>query len=165
MTTDGHISNFLRDAQYRIAKISIEMNEIEDKGSYQYDALNHSRAELSVFMSILYEGKYLIDGGYNHLQIGTGKTWTDRELISEIEYLRYYHKMNEVPYITFTQHYPKIIAALSGGGSGSSGSLPSGNLGQLMGFDANGTPTPIDYDVWGGHRDGESINSYFSGRV
>jgi len=60
MTLSDHISNYLRDAQYRIAELSIEMNELEDQGSYQYQKLYRSRLELALLMDILYEGKWLI---------------------------------------------------------------------------------------------------------
>lgn len=164
MTVDDHVANFLRDAQFRIAEISVEINGLEDKGSYQYTKLNESRLQLSLFMSMLYEGKWLITGSYNHVQIGEGQTWTEYELISEIQYLRHYNKMNVVPYITFTPHYPKIAGLINGGGSGSVSSLPAGNFGQLMGFNGNGDPEAQDIDEWAGHRTGETITAYFSGR-
>jgi hypothetical protein len=170
MTLNDHIANFLRDAQYKIAEISVKMNEIEDQGSYQYRELHKSRRDLTRFMNSLYEGKWLIQSGYNHMQIGEpgeGKTWTEREVIEEIQHLRYYNKMNEVPYITFTARYPKIVSIINGGGPGSGnvGNLPSGVFGQLMGFNGAGQPEPQTISPWGGHIDGESITAYFSGRL
>lgn len=165
MTLNDHIANYLRDAQYRIGELSVEMNEIEDQGSYQYRELYRSRLELAVFMDLLYEGKWLIQDGYTHLQVGEDLTWTEREVIEEIQYLRYHNQMNEIPYITFTGHYPKIVSIINGGGSGSDGSLPAGQFGQFMGFNGSGQPEAQSFDPWGGHIDGESINAYFSGRL
>jgi hypothetical protein len=163
MTYDDYIANYLRDAQGRIAELSVEMNELEDQGSYQYRKLVRSRSEIAAFMSILYEGKWLIDGGYNHIQVGEGMTWTEREIIEEIEYLRYLHKMNELPYITFTAHYPRIASIINGGGAGSGvAAVPVGTYGQLMGFDGGGGPEAQDISPWAGYIDGESINTYFS---
>ena len=162
MTLDEYIANYLRDAQGRIAEISVEMSELEDQGSYQYRKLYRSRLALSTFMDLLYEGKWLIKDGYNHMQIGETLTWTEREVIEEIEHLRYYNKMNELPYITFTAHYPKIASVISGGGSGSGSSLPAGNYGQLMGFDGSRRPEAQTISPWAGHLDGETITAYFS---
>ncbi len=165
MTIDDYIANFLRDGQYRIAVLSVEMNELEDQGSYQYKKLDRSRKDIANFMAILYEGKWLVQSAYNHMQIGAELTWTEREVTEEIEYLRYYNKMNEVPYITFTGHYPKIASIINGGGSGSGDSLPVGTFGQLMGFGGSGIAEAQTIDEYGGHIDGESITSYFIGRL
>jgi hypothetical protein len=163
MTIDEYIANYLRDAQGRIAQLSVEMNQLEDQGSYQYRTLYRSRLELAVFMDLLYEGKWLVKDGYNHMQIGENLTWTEREVIQEIEHLRYYNKMNELPYITFTAHYPKIASIISGGGAGSgSAAVPVGAFGQLMGFNSAGGPEAQDISAWAGHITGESINAYFS---
>jgi hypothetical protein len=168
MTVDDYIANYLRDAQYKIALLSVDMNKLEDQGSYSYNKLFKARLELATFMRVLYEGKWLVSGGYNHLQIGETSTdviWTERQVIEEIEYLRYTHGMNEVPYITFTAHYPKIASSINGGGSGSGGSLPAGQYGQLIGYDGGGNPEAQSIDSWGGHQDNETINTYFSGRI
>jgi hypothetical protein len=166
MTLDDYIANFLRDAQYKIAVLSVEMNEIADQGSYQYKTLYKSREYISGFMAILYEGKWLINSGYNHMQVGEEEmTWTEREIKEEIDYLRYYYSMNEVPYVTFTAHYPKIVSIINGGGSGSGTSLPAGQYGQLMGFSQSGVAQAEDIDEWAGHLDGETITSYFNGRL
>lgn len=165
MTLDDYIANFLRDGQYRIAELSVEMNELEDQGSYQYVKLARSRKDIANFMAILYEGKWLVQSAYNHMQIGADLTWTEREVIEEIEHLRYYNKMNEMPYINFTAHYPKIASIISGGGTGSGDSLPVGSYGQLMGFNPSGIAEAQTIDEYGGHIDGESITSYFSGRL
>lgn len=171
MTIHDYINDFLRDAQYRVATLSVEIDQIGDDGSYQYRELFQKRLELTTFMDIVYEGKwYITNGGYNHIQYTTTSDtedmWTEREVIQEIEHLRYYTEMNEVPFVNFTAHYPQIVNLIGSGGSGSgSTSLPAGQFRQFMGFNATGYPEAQDIDEWGGHIDGESITSYFSGRL
>ncbi len=248
MTLSDHISNYLRDAQYRIAELSIEMNELEDQGSYQYQKLYRSRLELALLMDILYEGKWLIQkkkltitavtkatpavvtlsdigtlsnndvieiknvrgmtelngnkytvrnisgntfelydeagttainssaygtytsGGdlivswYNHLQLGSSSTWTENDVISEIQYLRYHHHIDEAPGITFTGHYLKIASTISGGGTGSGTGLPAGQYGQFIWYNASNTAEAVTLSEWGGQLPSETITQYFSNR-
>lgn len=251
MTLNDYIANYLRDAQYKIAELSVEMDTLQDQGSYQYEKLYRSRLELAMFMDILYEGKWLIRKGvlvptgvsnasickitvasigalaegdivyfnnlqgmtqlngnkykvknifqqvsagtytfelydintsapidssaygtwtsgtgniviswYNHLDVGT--TWTEWEVIAEIEHLRYYHHLNEAPGINFTGHYLKIASTISGGGTGSGGTLPAGTIGQLVTYNSSGDPISQTYDVWAGMDVGQTIASYFT---
>lgn len=170
MTINDHINNFLRDAQYRIGTLSVEIDNLKDKGSYEYRILFEKRLHLSVFMDIVYEGKWYIIDGYNHIQYitttGEAEGWTEKEVIREIEHLRYYTDMNEVPFITFTAHYPQIINLTGSNeqvGSGGSG-LPVGTTGQIIFYNASGIPYTDSISPWAGMNTGESINSYFSGR-
>lgn len=249
MTLSQYISDFLRDAQNKVAEISVEMNALEDQGSYQYQKLHRSRLELALFMERLYEGKWYIRKGlltitavskanpcvitvsdigtlaegdiiyinnvkgmtqlngnkysikniyqntfelynetgttkidstgyntytsggkvtigwYNHLQIGATSTWTENEVISEIEHLRYYHNINTAPGLSFTGHYLKIASTIVGGGSGSGSSLPAGQYGQLIYYNASNEPQAIAYSDWGGHINTETISDYFTGRI
>jgi hypothetical protein len=171
MTIDQAISNFLRDAQYRIGYLSWKMDELQDSGSYQYRDLYKKRLQLSVFMSILYEGNWgIITPDFNHIQYdeatGCKTTWTEEEIMREIDYLRYYTGMNEVPYVTFTGHYPLISQSSSGesGGSGSGATLPQGLYGQMLVYNLTNQLVAVDIDEYGGMLDGESINAYFSDR-
>lgn len=247
MTLNEYIANYLRDAQAKIAELSVEMNELEDQGSYQYQKLYRSRLELALFMDILYEGKWLVEkekltvtgitkanpaivtvsnignlsngdivkiqsvkgmtqvndvkfmvrnidgntfelyneagtatinstsygtytsGGeavvswYNHLQVGT--TWTEKDIISEIEYLRYHHHIDEAPGITFTGHYLKIVSTISGGGTGSGTGLPAGQFGQIVYYNTSNIAEAIYPSDWGGQLPSETITQYFSGRT
>ena len=169
MTINEYIDSFLRDAQYRIATLSVEIDSLEDKGSYQYRELFNKRLELSTFMDIVYEGKWYIIDGYNHIQYTESadqeETWTEKEVIQEIEYLRYYTEMNEVPFITFTAHYPQIVNSIGSGGSGSGTDFPAGLPGQTIFYNASSEPYADWIDPYGGMYTGESINSYFSGRL
>jgi hypothetical protein len=97
---------------------------------------------------------------YNHLDVGT--TWTEWEVIAEIEHLRYYHHLNETPGINFTGHYLKIASTISGGGTGSGGTLPAGTVGQLVTYNSSGDPIAETYDVWAGMNVGQTIASYFN---
>lgn len=173
MTIAQHIANFLRDSQYRIAQLSCDMDNISDEGSYKYQELYQKRLQLSVFMDVCYEGNWRIIGDdFNYIQyVDEAHTdqrcfWTEKEVLSEIDYLRYYTQMNEYPWITFTGHYPLILASSSSvsGGSGSGGSLPQGLYGQMIVYNLSNIPVAVDVDEYGGMLDGEPISSYFSGR-
>jgi hypothetical protein len=167
MTIDEHISNFLRDAQYRIAQLSVEMDKLQDEGSYRYQVCFKQRLKLIIFMNLLFEGKWFIaDGGYNHIQYGdTDDTWTETELIHEIEELRYYTNMNEVPYITFTAHYPQIASYLGTAGPVGSGTeFPSGEQGDTIFYNFAGVPYADNIDPWAGPFHDQTIDNYFLNR-
>lgn len=156
------IAAFLRDGQYRIAELSIELNVLRDDGSQEHNSLIEKRELIATLMDMLYEGCWLITSGYNHVQVGTGLTWSERELQAEIEYVRYETNMNEMPGINFTPHYPQIVQIITGGGTGSGGSLPSGNFGQFLMYDINGQLIPIDISPYGGWSVTDSITQYFN---
>jgi len=173
MTINEHIDLFLRDAQYRIAQLSVEIDELEDQGSYKYQELFRWRLELSSFMDVVYTGVWFITDGFNHIQLtdeqDTEEGWTESEVMQEIEYLRYYTLMNEAPFITFTGHYPQIVNPVSQTtGIGSVGNgviLPSGQPGMTVFYDASGQLYADSISPYSGHIDNESINAYFSGRL
>jgi hypothetical protein len=246
MTLSEYISNYLRDAQNRIAEVSNEMNTLEDQGSYKYEELSRSRLEMALFMDMLYEGKWLVRKGtleiiaasrqstcvvevsdignlsegdivyiknvrgmtqlngskfiarniyentfelfnqttndpinstsfgtytaggnveigwYNHMST---TDWSDWDVISEIEHLRYYNHINEAPGINFTGHYLKIASTISGGGTGSGTSLPAGLAGQIIWYNLSNVAEATDYDIWAGQLDIETITDYFTGRT
>lgn len=168
MTVADYIDAFLRDAQYRVGQLSADIDALEDDGSYQYTSLFRQRLELTTFMDIVYEGKWYIDGGFNHIQYTTGmgedKLWNEKEVIQEIERLRYNTGMNEVPFITFTGHYPQIENPTGSGGSGSVVGWPAGLYGMSIFYNISNQPYADYIDPYGGLLTGESINTYFSGR-
>jgi len=169
------VSQFLRDAQYRIGTLSVEISELDTEGSYNVDEKRRQRLELTVFMAILYEGKwYIADDAYNHIQMsetaGEETTWTEYEITSEIQRLRYYTNMDEMPFINFTAHYPQIASFLGTGGSSGSASgnnlsFPIGLSGQVVFYNFTGNPYAETIDEYGGMYDTESINTYFANRV
>lgn len=250
MTLAEYISEYLRDGQNRISELSVEMNTIEDQGSYKYEELSKSRNEVAMLMDILYQGKWLVRKGmltieditdstscivtasdignlaegdiiyiknvagmtevngnkyiarnlyentfqlydfntdspvnasaytpytsggavtigwYNHMSIGPDKTWTEWEVISEIEHIRYYKNINQAPGINFTGHYLKIASTTSGGGTGSgTSSLPAGQAGQIIWYNNSDEPEAVTYDVWAGQLSTEVIADYFTGRT
>lgn len=162
MTIHDHIYNFLRDGQYRIGQYTAMIDNLEDEGSVLYHKYFRARLEISVFMDILYEGMWPIDNGYNHIQIPAD--WTEVEILSEIQYLRYYYGMNEIPWITFTGHYPKIEQSTGGGSPGSGNQPITGLPGQFVSFNASGQQFAEDFNPYGGHLD-ETIEEYFQDRV
>lgn len=166
------VSDFLRDAQYRIGTLSVEINKLDKEGSYNVDEKFRQRLQLAAFMNVLYEGKwYIADGEYNHIQTasaaGEENAWTEYEIISEIEYLRYYTNMNEIPFINFTAHYPLIVSSV-GGSSGSAGnsiSFPVGLPGQVIFYNSSGEVYADSIDEYGGMYDTENIDTYFLNRL
>lgn len=171
MTIDEHINNFLRDAQYQIALLSIEMNSLEDKGGKRYKDRANWRLQLATFMDIVYEGHWYILGGYNHIQYtdvdATEDKWTEAEVIEEIERLRSLTSMDEAPFITFAAYYPEIFKPTNPIGSNTPGgvSFPPGSNGMTIFYNASGEPYADFISPYSGMTDGESINSYFSGRL
>lgn len=155
MTVDETISDFLRDAQYRVAELTNTLIE-----SQQYDDTADLREDLELFMELLYEGRWRIKDGYNHI-IGH---WSDRDIIDECEYLRRKSGMSITSYMTFAGYYPSIINDDDGSGGGTGGLTVTGTTKQVVGFDASGNPIAIDVDLYGGANETETITQYFSGR-
>lgn len=165
MTINDYIADFLRDGQGRIAHIAIEIDDLEDGGGYRYDELLKQRREIIDLMAILYVGDWYISDGYNHIQYGSQEDqWTEKDLISEIQSVRYRTEMNEMPFINFTAHYPLIIDLITGGsGSGTGGdSLPTGNYMDILVANMSGIFTPQSFSNIGGMLELESIGDYFT---
>jgi len=169
MTIDQAVSDFLRDAQYRIATLTSELHAIEDKGSKRYKTRDQWRLELSVFMDIVYEGHWYIQDAYNHIQytdeVGTEDKWTEAEVMEEIDRLRALTEMNEVPFVTFAGYYPQMYTPVNSiPGASSSVGFPAGTSGMIIFYNASGVPYADNINPYAGMQEGESINSYFSGR-
>lgn len=160
MDINQSISDFLRDAQYRIAEISIELDKSDyPLNSKKYTDLYDIREQLIVFMDTLYNARYSFhDSKYRIMD------WTDLEIEKEIEYMRYWSGVSEIPYLTFTAYYPWIVNNVvnsNGVGIG----LPNGNLGQYLVYTLNNNVEAQDFPNRCGVSLGENINDYFSGRL
>ncbi len=167
MTIHDYIAEFLKDAQYRVGKLTAEIDALSDDGGYLYDTKKEHRLWLTTFMDILYEGRWLILDGYNHVQYVDTPTedfWTEREIIQEIQYLRYHTNMNEVPYINFTGHYPQIVSTITGSSQSGSG-FPAGLPGDMLFYNLSGGVYADSVDSTGGMYENETIDSYFTGRT
>lgn len=167
MSIEESIHDFLRDAQYRVAEISITLNESDwTVNNPEYQEQFSMRMQLIQFMDSLYNARFsFIDNKYRFLD------WTDDEIQREIEYLRYWCDIGSIPYLTFTAYYPWIVNNVVGSGGsavgvpvGSSGGI-SGSLGQYLVFGLNNTLQPQDFPDRCGVSPGESINDYFAGRL
>lgn len=163
MTLTQSILDFLRDGQYRIAQLSSELDDLKDDGGYLYDDRFLKRLQISVLMDILYEGKWYILDGFNHVQIGDALyDWTEREVMQAIESVRYETDMNEIPFITFTAHYPQI--AIYGQSGLGSADLPTGQPGDTIFYNESGSAYTDSIDQFGGMNDTDTIETYFTGR-
>ena len=151
---DTIINDFLRDAQYRIVEIGNELDENSDFDSPRYQKLEQQRLELYQFMDILYIGQWNIIDGYNHLD------WSDYDITLESQYLRNRCEMINSPYASFVGSYPEITACILGVSSGSG--LPSGDPGDFILYNENGTPETIPYPGFVGMADTDTVASYFS---
>lgn len=148
---DEYISNFIIDAQYRIAELTVEIDEkrrSDDNWKIQY----LKRLELSVWLSALYESVMDIYNGYNFLY-----NWSETEIKAECEYLRIKTDMARVPWISFTTYAPEIVVQGVGSGAG----VPAGSFQQLITYDASNQPYVDDEPEIGG-MGSLTIDQYFS---
>lgn len=159
MTIDEIISRFLADAQYRVAEYAGEITELKKEG-YTYDEQSFHRAELILWMDLLYESRMPVHDGYNLLG-----AWEDREIQAECEYLRKVTGMANMPYITFAGYSPYIKSEIEGGDvipPGGSPTFPFGFVGDILVYENDGTsPVTRAFPEEGGMIN-ETIQEYFS---
>ena len=160
MDVNKQVSDFLRDAQWKLAKITAEMDSLEDDGDNLYQDLKHDRQELDYFYSILLETQQEVEGDYNWLSTAE---WTDKEILNEIHYLRNKHQMNGMPLLNY-QHTIHQIIAFSGA-SGGSGLPVSTSAGKILISTSGGGWEEGSLSDYVGMLDSESLNTYFAGRL
>lgn len=152
MAIEQKISDFLRDAQYRMAEIANRMEEKDDYDN-EFEELEEQRLSLYLFMDCIYIGNWSIrGGGYNHL------FWDDYDIEHEMEYLRNYCGMVTSPYITFVGNYPTIVASV---GASSGSSIPNGAPSEYIYYDAAGNPITAPFPVFAGATDSDTVETYF----
>ena len=154
MDIDQIISDFLRDAQFRITEIGTELDNLADFQDPRYIELEEQRLQLYLYMDILYVGQWSILDGFNHLD------WDDYEINLECEYLRNETKMINSPYASFVGSYPEIVACISGetGGEG----LPSGSPGDFIYYNSNSNPVVEQFPLTVGMADTDTVTTFFS---
>lgn len=148
------VSDFIRDAQFRITEIGTELDNLRNSSDPRFIELEDQRLQLYLFMDILYIGQWSILDGYNHLD------WSDYDITLESEYLRNRCEMINSPYASFVGTYPEIVACISGQTSGSG--LPSGSNGEFIYYNENGTPETVLFPSTVGMLDGDTVNLFFS---
>jgi hypothetical protein len=148
------ISDFIRDAQYRIAEIATTLDQLSDKEEPEYKTLKGYRDELYSFMDVLYVGEYGIIDGYNHLD------WDDYTIQAECEYLRNRTGMVTSPFASFVLTYPEIIAYTGANEIG--GSLPAGDPNDFLYYGPNAQATAVPFPTFVGMVSGDTVLSYFS---
>jgi len=165
---------FLRDAQYRVAELTGEINTLLMKGEIESPAALHGlRLELMAFIELLYEVSYGIYNGYNHV-LSTddvpvyNKGFSEEWITHEMQYLRSHTGMSNLPLIQFGPYWTDVVniitPATSGGGStGGSINIP-GTYGQFLMYDISNQLVAIDLDEWAGMLPTETITDYFAGR-
>ena len=156
MTIDEIVNNFLRDAQWRVAELGNEITALKKQG-YDYEEPKWLRAQLILWMDLLYESRASIYEGYNFLG-----SWSDRDIQAECEYLRKLTGMAKVPIITFAGYSPEIRNEIIGGDPGDGVDFPFGNVGDILVYETQGSsPNAIPFPQVGG-MEGETIFEYFS---
>ena len=150
------VSEFLRDGQYRIAELTIE---IDQKKRDSIDWLEPAllRWELINWMNLLVDPRQDIKDGSNFLLSGS-QPWTEREVIAECEYLRRKSGMNNIPWITFAGYSPVIRSEEGSGGTG----LPSGNPGDTIIYDSSSVPRAVPFPQYTGNPNDVNIDEYFN---
>ena len=99
MNVNETVNDFLRDAQYRIAELSTQVNthNTNIERLSDIDDIKDIRSQLIMFMDVVYEGYTAIYDGSNYLGY-----WTDLQIVEECEYLRNISGMNAMPYLSFS---------------------------------------------------------------
>ena len=153
---DTTVLEFLRDASWRIAELTLEMDNMESKDIPQYKEKDRIRLELYLFMDVIYFGRNEIKDGYNYAL----QTFTEAELFAEMEYLRGMSGMNITPTFNFVPYYSQILNKIVEGGVES---IPSGVYNDILIFNNNNELVLQQWPNIAGHYDGESAAAYFSG--
>ena len=153
MDIDQVIADFLKDAQFRIAEIGVELDNLADMSSEEYQILADHRLQLSEFIGIIYVGQWNIIDGYNLLD------WDDYDIQQESEYLRTETGMINSPFTTFSCVYPQIVNNIvEGDGAG----LPVGDPGDFIYYNTNGEPVTVQFPRLVGMQSGDTVQSYFA---
>ena len=153
-TIDETINNFLRDAQYRIAELSVSIEEKRKEG-YSHDDELWLRSQLILWMDMIYDPRGGIYDGYNYLE-----SWTDREIQAECEYLRKLSGMAHMPLLTFAGYSPQIRQIITG--DSGSATFPYGNINDILVYTSAGnTPVATPFPQIGGMTT-ETIAEYFN---
>ena len=158
MDINKEISDFLRDAQYRLALMTTEMDSLEDDGDIYYQTFKEQRWELDFFYSLLLDTQQSIEGAYNWLETAE---WTEKDILNEIHYLRNKYEMNGLPVLNYQSSIHQIINIIS---EGDVGNIPSpvGNGDILIG---NGGQWVVgSLSDYAGMLNTETLTNYFSGR-
>lgn len=154
MTIDQYVADFLRDAQFRIAEMGVEMDALSDFNSPRYIELEGYRQELYQFMDVVYVGNWSIIDGYNFLD------WDDYDIQAEMEYLRNRTAMITSPFTTFVGNYPEIVEGITGNSLATG--LPVGVNQQYVGYDVNGNPIAVDFPELAGAIDTDTALTFFT---
>lgn len=166
MTLAQYVSDYLRDAQYRIAQLTGQIDSLRDEGEENpnFVLLKEKRMALIRFMRLVYDPFHVFhNDGYNFLKAVT--EWSDREIIDEIEYLRDYTDMALIPYAVFTGFYPTIVNNILGDNfNQGAANLPTGDYLNVLRYNINGVLEAIPFPQYTGMGN-LPINDYFSGRL
>lgn len=113
MALSDHISDFLRDGQYRLAEITHKLKtEIYDPDSREYIELNEQRLKIWALLNMLYYGYLdIYQGNFGFAE--SLEDWSEFEIISEIEHVRSETEVSEIPWASFAT-FQRVLVTRSG---------------------------------------------------
>lgn len=164
------VSDFLRDAQSRVGDLTVQIIALRDEGTVLYEELHDQRAALYRFMTMLNDKYTLFIGDTTTFLQATGidskyPAWKDREILEEIEYLRFNCNLQLLPFFVFVGFYPQVIAEIPSSGfiPGTGWTPPTGTYLQTLRYNSSGVLVAVDFpDYWGMRS--ATITNYFLGR-
>lgn len=163
------ILGFLRDAQFRIAELTYQINDLLIEGEIESPKdKNKIRIELMEFVEVLYEINWNTFTGYN-LLVTTDTVpiyyngWTQDNITKEMQYLRSKSGMVDLPLLSFGPYWTEVVNIVTGLSQGVGIDL-TGDFGQFLMFSISGQPVAVDIDPYAGMLPNETIANYFLGR-
>lgn len=173
MAIHTDILAFLRDAQYRVAELTSEINEGLEIGEIQSPKSKHRlRLELSMFIEVLYEINWGFTNGYNLILTNEDPVvymtgWNLNLLNHEMQYLRNKAGMVNMPLISFGPYWTDVVNISTGQNNPpiNGGLNVIGVYKQFPMFNISNQLVAVDVDEYAGMLLNETITDYFSGRV
>ena len=152
------ISDYLRDAQWRISEITVQnVTGTEDPD------LNSIRDQLYAFMDIAYVGRWKLRDAAGNSEFNFLENWTDTQVFEEVDKLRQIGEMNEAPFMSFAGYDPTVVSVISQS-EAVTVEIPAGVQGEFVGYDASSVPIAVEFPETGGFKSG-TITEYFEGRT
>lgn len=154
MKLNEEISDFIRDAQWKLIEMSIYQDQDNDfsYGEAQIKRSLRDRWELYIFMWLLYNNRYNYSEDHASLL-----DWTEEQISAEIQYLRNRFNMNPVP-VMFNSARKTVLRFIEQ----NSGNLPEGIPGYILGWNQNNEPVPVPVKSIVGAITDVSPEQYFS---
>lgn len=155
MSVATQITSFIADAQYQIGQLTYKIDELKDRNNAdeQMADFQTKRLQLYAFLFFVYEDRVNIHDGTNFLN------WTDKQVIEEIQYLRWKCGMDDFPNLSWVGHRP--VTGIQNVESATNTALPEGTNGQILEFNVSGNLIATHLNKFGGMA-ADAISQYFN---